>query len=566
MNSSTLDFDSRSQQQATADTDSAIQSTRPSAPFDRRHDLDALRAIAMLLGIVLHAALSFAPFPWPVQDSQQSEMYEVLFAFIHGFRMPLFFMLSGFFTAMLWRKRGLASLIKQRIRRILLPLVIGCVTIVPAMWVVSAYVSRPATVDSQESALFAAVVSGDIEAVRSELQNPEVDIDAWETNSGSSPLCTAVFIGQTEIAEMLVDAQANVNQANRDRASPLHIAVFMGRPRLAGLLIQSGADLNAYDGSGLTPKDLLTFDFGTTNYIASSLGVPLDQETLLAARKEIAELMGESDYLGSDAGTAPASGLQALEPLLFQVPVFMHLWFLAFLCWLVAAFVPYTLLAKALRINQLPRWIVCSPASLLWLIPLTMLPQSLMQTGGFGPDSSIGLFPIPHVLAYYAIFFFFGAVYWDMNDHRGQLGRWWFVSLPLAIVVVFPLALDLNSEAFGIVPQIESDSTRGLAGSFLQATFVWLMTFGSIGLCRRLLSGENKKMRYLSDSSYWLYLVHLPLVILAQWLVRDVPLPGIVKFVGVTIVISSLLLVTYAYGVRYTAIGRMLNGPRVRGA
>ena len=98
----------------------------------------------MLLGIVLHAALSFTSIPWVVQDSQQSETYHVLFAFIHGFRMPLFFMLSGFFTAMMWRKRGLASLVKHRFKRIFLPLVIGCLTIVPAMWTVSYCGSRPA--------------------------------------------------------------------------------------------------------------------------------------------------------------------------------------------------------------------------------------------------------------------------------------------------------------------------------------------------------------------------------------------------------------------------------------
>ena len=74
----------------------------------------------MLLGIVLHAALSFTSIPWVVQDSQQSESYHVLFACVHGFRMPLFFMLSGFFTAMLWRKRGLESLVKHRFQRIFL--------------------------------------------------------------------------------------------------------------------------------------------------------------------------------------------------------------------------------------------------------------------------------------------------------------------------------------------------------------------------------------------------------------------------------------------------------------
>lgn len=67
----------------------------------------------MLLGTVLHAALSFSTIPWTVKDSQQGEFYNLLFAAIHGFRMPLFFMLSGFFTAMLWRKRGLGALVRQ---------------------------------------------------------------------------------------------------------------------------------------------------------------------------------------------------------------------------------------------------------------------------------------------------------------------------------------------------------------------------------------------------------------------------------------------------------------------
>ena len=46
-------------------------------PFERRHDLDALRAIAMLLGIALHAALSFSTVPWMVSDSQTSDSFKI---------------------------------------------------------------------------------------------------------------------------------------------------------------------------------------------------------------------------------------------------------------------------------------------------------------------------------------------------------------------------------------------------------------------------------------------------------------------------------------------------------
>ena len=92
----------------------------------------------MLLGIGLHASLAFFPAPWWVQDQTASfdGLYDEFLWAVHGFRMPVFFLLSGFFTALLWRRRGLRSLIDHRLRRVALPLVIGMVTLVPAVdWV-----------------------------------------------------------------------------------------------------------------------------------------------------------------------------------------------------------------------------------------------------------------------------------------------------------------------------------------------------------------------------------------------------------------------------------------------
>ncbi len=87
----------------------------------------------MLLGIGLHAAIPFVP--WRGDDETGVWLLDVFVGFVHGFRMPLFFMISGFFTAMLWRRRGLRSLIRHRLRRVGLPLLVGCFTIIPAVWI-----------------------------------------------------------------------------------------------------------------------------------------------------------------------------------------------------------------------------------------------------------------------------------------------------------------------------------------------------------------------------------------------------------------------------------------------
>ncbi|MEL7497766.1 MAG: acyltransferase family protein [Planctomycetota bacterium] len=528
----------------------------------RRHDLDALRAVAMLLGIVLHAALAFAPIPWTVSDASQSVVYLVLFSAIHGFRMPLFFLISGFFTAMLWRKRGLGGLIQQRLKRILVPLIIGCMTIVPAMWAVSILASQPSG-PSKPTEIFDATAAGKTDFVRQAIESNTISIDAKHPASGSSLLTIATFYGQTETVEMLLNKGADVNQKNADAGTALHVAVFMGRAESAKRLLAAGANREAKDVNGNTPIDNLTVDFGTTDFIAKMYSVTLDKEELTQGRTEIAKLLGENESAAGNAVTA-GPGIGALYGLFFQFPVFMHLWFLAFLCWLVIAFAAYTLMARRIPFSGLPKWLFCSPISLVWLVPLTMLPLSFMPAEGFGPATSVGLLPIPSVLAFYGIFFFFGVIYWDLDDQPGMLGRWWYITLPVALFIVFPLGLEIVSGTFGILPEEMAEPTKLWMGYGIQALFVWLMIFGSIGAFRALLWRESKTMRYISDSSYWLYLAHLPLVILAQWFVKDLPVPSFIKFIGIILVVSAVLLLTYDWFIRYTFIGTILNGPKRR--
>jgi len=150
------------------------------------------------------------------------------------------------------------------------------------------------------------------------------------------------------------------------------------------------------------------------------------------------------------------------------------------------------------------------------------------------------------VFLYYAVFFFFGDWYFRLEDNQCRLGKYWWVFLPLALGVIFPMIL--------------STGEQRLPNTLLQALFTWLMILGAIGLANRLFSRENKVLRYVSDSAYWLYLTHIAVVIFLQWQLLYVPLPGIWKFALVLLISFLILLASYECMVRRTVIGRILNG------
>ena len=94
---------------------------------DRIHAMDNLRALAMLAGVVFHAALAHSPLMhmiWPPADAGRSVLVDVVAWFLHMFRMPLFFVVAGYFAALLVARRGIGGLFRNRCTRVLLPLVL----------------------------------------------------------------------------------------------------------------------------------------------------------------------------------------------------------------------------------------------------------------------------------------------------------------------------------------------------------------------------------------------------------------------------------------------------------
>ena len=373
-------------------------------PTDRRYDLDALRCVAMLLGIVLHAAIPFVPY-YGANDLGGKVLFG-LFEYIHLWRMPLFFLISGYFSAMLWRRRGIRSLVQHRLRRIAAPLAIFYVPVI-VLWV-------------------AGLVAG------------------------------YVIAG--------VEAEDTFGKADAYQAP------------------------QSDDGQ-------------------------------------------ELDEAAEDGGFS-----------------FLHLWFLWHLLWLVAVF---ALVARGLawwnsRGKRGP------PSAFAWaLVPLSVLPFLGMKEGTLGPDTSDGILPIPAVIGFYATFFFFGAAQHGEGDGQepiDRLGRWW----PAQLIVGFAL--------FGLLVGGLVDA----GGFFLEVITAWVVSLGMVGAFRKFAARPAFQVRWLSDSSYWMYLMHLPLVFVFQGVAMALGLPSIPAFVAVVVATVGILAPSYNYFVRFTAIGRLLNGRRSR--
>lgn len=468
----------------------------------------------MLLGVGLHAALAFFPAPWWVQDRTSSldGPYDEFLWAVHGFRMPLFFLMSGFFTALLWRRRSLRSLLSHRLRRVALPLAIGVVTLVPAIdWIGErAFVSQADTL----------VEKGD--------------------------LFSLVFMGSVEGVEELLDRGADIDQRTEPGGwTPLHAAAFNGDAPMVQLLIGRGAEPApvAFASEGETPLGL-AFHFGHEE--ATDLLVAYEGRDPLPRGVQWSDIPGWAE--GADEG----------EDRLTQIDHLHHLWFLWFLLWLVAGFSVVAALADRRGEGRTP-W----PKRAMWLmIPLTLIPQLQMGDGGsypiFGADTSDGLLPPLYLLLYYATFFAFGALVYGRRDRRENLlvdtiGRPWWLYLPVSFLLVLPAGLHFTFVDF-----------QWPVASVFQVLYAWGMCLGLMGLFRVLLPRERRGVRYLSDSAYWVYLVHLPLVIAAQWALRDLNLASGVKFLVICLGVTAVSLLTYQAVVRYTPVGAMLNGRKVR--
>ncbi|RUL88292.1 acyltransferase family protein [Tautonia sociabilis] len=391
-------------------------------PQTRYHGFDALRAVMMLLGVVLHTFQFYLPNPlfpgFDFRDVRTSELAGPVFFGIHAFRMQVFFVMAGFFAALLCAKRGVRGMWSNRMKRVGLPLLVGWPILFPIT--MSAFVFGVAKHEG---------------------------LPGWEV-------------------------------------------------------------LRGWWSTGIIPW--------------------------------------AEDW-------QPWYNLFLISPL--------HLWFLYALLWFYLGAVVFRFVARAGGgaigrawsglFRRLARWHLLLPTAVGMSFLTLMVPFS---SGLFAQEFPLFL-PNPLALLAYAPFFGFGWMLYRNVDLLPLLGRRPGLTLVAALGV---LVVDLGvlGSAFGENGQVVRKPELAITGALV----AWLCVFGFIGLFQRLFDRPSPAMRYVSDSAYWVYLAHLPLIYWMQGLMFDLPIPALAKAAIILVVASALLFASYDLMVRPTFLGRFLNG------
>jgi peptidoglycan/LPS O-acetylase OafA/YrhL len=450
----------------------------------RIHYLDQVRALAMMIGILVHACYPYTyaiQANWTLADKTSSLGITLGFFFVHIFRMTVFFFIAGFFANYLNQKMGVKGFIKNRMKRIALPFII--------FW----------------------------------------------------PLAM-VGVAGLQVFAIFYLPQEYLSKPLRQAAEVVKTTLAQAKSGKSGITAKSNND-------------------------------PSSSKTT-APQAEKSGGIADASSQGNTVASASSSTQKAAAPAQSQsnrsAPVItIHFWFLFNLIWfcLLAA------LLQRLNYSFISKFFsrFFSSSIYLWFLPLLLVP-ALYYVGVPTPPAA-HIIPQPWSFGYYGIFFLFG---WQFFNHRDYLDR---IEKHLGIFIFFSLIasilyLYLSPITKSYMNGLSSEAALGFIGAsqpldkmvlvLLVAYLTVFLTIVSLLLGKRFLNRDSRFMRFVSDSSYWIYIIHYPLVTFIQVFFAPLPISGYIKFFASSAIMLGIGLLTYRYVVRYTFIGTMLNGKRIK--
>lgn len=243
-----------------------------------------------------------------------------------------------------------------------------------------------------------------------------------------------------------------------------------------------------------------------------------------------------------------------------------HLWFLYYLMMILAVLVIVVIIARKLPLDGLRRGLDAAVRAMVrfrlvafvMAVPTaaTLAPMALLSA-----DTPVDFVPQLRILIYYFVFAAFGWILHRQSALIPEFGRrlW----LPMILAVGSLVFLKSLVERMAAGQTLEPLPVR-FGALYLGALFGWSLVILFLGAFVKWGEQPRAWVSYLSDASYWCYLVHLPVTVALQILVADLPWPGPIKYAMVMTGTIAACLASYQGFVRYTFLGAALNGPRER--
>lgn len=242
----------------------------------------------------------------------------------------------------------------------------------------------------------------------------------------------------------------------------------------------------------------------------------------------------------------------------------MHMWFVYYLIWFcvfTAALAPLWARMSA-RMREGAGDVFQALVNNWWgplllTVPLAIVGSSY-RAGMLAPDGSFILNPAE--IVHHGLFFVFGLL---LHRHQDavlpHLVKTCWSNAIAGLVVFVPV--------LGAFDSFTADPTAIAHIEWVIASLYnltsWLWSFALIGLFLRFVSAQNRVLRYVSESSYWVFLVHMLGTIGFGAMVYKLPIGAIGKMTLNVAATTVACLITYQLFVRHTFIGVLLNGKRV---
>jgi len=270
---------------------------------------------------------------------------------------------------------------------------------------------------------------------------------------------------------------------------------------------------------------------------------------LTSAKFGTHQFLGTEEQFQIITAEMEAAGLPTNEP------SFAHLWFLYYLCYFYLLIpICFWLSRWSLKLNAIS--FIKSPWLYLLLGAYTCLTLWPFKGGALFEGF---IYVTPHLpsLLYYGSFFVLGYLFHNhrviletFSSHWATFGAISLVLFPLSMYATHQDLENLSSGEFHLFAVI------------INAFLTWSLIYFFIGLFLRFFDKDSPWSLYISNSSYWVYLLHMPVVVAFAWLLLPLSLPAIVKFGIIVAGTSIICFVTYHYLVQGSWLGQVLHGKR----